>query len=131
MFCLHVCTCSTCMQCPRKLDEDSGSSGTGVRASCELPRGWWEWNLGGAARALDPEPPSQPIYRASNTDPFVRNADSQHLFLYVPSGSLPRPILWGKAYSRPSLLHPKLLILLSFFSKCFCLPLNFFLEMGA
>jgi hypothetical protein len=33
--CYNVCICTTCMQCPGRL-EDIGSLGTGVKEDCEL-----------------------------------------------------------------------------------------------
>ena len=44
MFCLHVCLCATCMQCPWKSEE--GALGTQVIGGLELPRGCWVSDAG-------------------------------------------------------------------------------------
>lgn len=45
VFCLDVCICALCMECPQRLEEGIGSSGTGVTDGCWPPCGCWERNL--------------------------------------------------------------------------------------
>ena len=49
-MCVHVfllvCMCTTCMQYPRRPEEDIGSLETGVPGGGELPRGCWGLDLG-------------------------------------------------------------------------------------
>lgn len=45
MFCLCVCLCTICTQCPQRPEEDAGFLETGVTDDGEMPCGCWGWNL--------------------------------------------------------------------------------------
>lgn len=44
--CLHTCVCTTCKKCLQGPEQGTGSPGTGVADSCELPWRCWDSNLG-------------------------------------------------------------------------------------
>ena len=43
LFCLHVCMCTTCMQCLWRPEEGSRFPGTGITSGCEPPCGCGNW----------------------------------------------------------------------------------------
>lgn len=46
LFCLNVCACTKCIQCPQRPEEGFGSSETGIADGYLLPRRCWEPNPG-------------------------------------------------------------------------------------
>ena len=89
VFSLHVCLCSTCMQCSQRLEEDIRSPETGVTEGCEL--GTEHMSPGRAVSALN--------YWSIPLSPLC--LDCFLMFLYKLSN--PSPILH---YAPPTFSQP-------------------------
>lgn len=65
MFCLHLCLCTTCIQCPWKSEESVRSSGTGVAdkvVSHHVGAGDGTWVFWNHSVLSTPKPLLQPIF---------------------------------------------------------------------